>query len=90
MIRLFCPLTHNGYLIPAGKTVRLPKALEEKIVAAGNGKRVAAMDVSEDWFEETEPEKVREQEPEEEAELKEAPDRLPGVQELPVGRKGRK
>lgn len=90
MIRLFCPLTHNGYLIPAGKTVRLPKELEEKIVAAGNGKRVAAMDVSEDWFEETEPEKVREQEPEEEAEPEEAPDRLPGMQELPVGRKGRK
>lgn len=90
MIRLFCPLTHNGYLIPAGKTVRLPKELEEKIVAAGNGKRVVAMDVSEDWFEETEPEKVREQEPEEETEPEEAPDRLPGVQELPVGRKGRK
>ena len=90
MIRLFCPLTHNGYLIPAGKIVCLPKELEKKIVAAGNGKRVAAMDVSEDWFEQTKPEKAPEQEPKEEAKPEEAPDQLSGVQELPVGRKGRK
>ena len=92
MIRLFCSLTHNGYLIPAGKTVRLPKELEEKIVAAGNGKRVAAMDVSEGWLEQIEPlaEGRKEQEPGEEAEPEKAPDQLSGVQELPVGRKGRK
>lgn len=92
MVRLFCPLTHNGYLIPAGKTVCLPRELEEKIVAAGNGKRVAAMDVSEGWFEENNPsvEEIKEQESAEEAEPEKAPDRLPGVQELPVGRRGRK
>ncbi len=90
MIRLFCPLTHNGYLIPTGKTVRLPKELEEKIVAAGNGKRVAAMDVSEGWLEQIEPKQAPEQKPGEEAEPEEAPDQLSGVQELPVGRKGRK
>ena len=92
MIRLFCPLTHNGYLIPAGKTVCLPRELEEKIVAAGNGKRVAAMDVSEDWFEKIEPlaEGIKEQEPAEEAEPEKAPGQLSGVQELPVGRRGRK
>ena len=90
MIRLFCPLTHNGYLIPAGKTVCLPKELEEKIVAAGNGKRVAAMDVSEGWLEQTEPKQAPEQKPGEGAEPEKAPDQLSGVQELPVGRKGRK
>ncbi|EOS53943.1 hypothetical protein C814_03475 [Anaerotruncus sp. G3(2012)] len=92
MIRLFCPLTHNGYLIPAGKTVCLPKELEEKIVAAGNGKRVVAMDVSEDWFEGDDPptKEPKEQESAEEAKPEESPDLLPGVQELPVGRKGRK
>ena len=89
-MRLFGPLSQYGFVIPAGKTVCLPKELEEKIVAAGNGKRVAAMDVSEGWLEQTEPKQAPEQKPGEGAEPEKAPDQLSGVQELPVGRKGRK
>jgi hypothetical protein len=48
------------------------------------------MDVSEGWLEQIEPKQAPEQKPGEEAEPEEAPDQLSGVQELPVGRKGRK
>lgn len=51
MIRLTNPLFWEGRLYDTGREISLPGDVEEKIIANGNGKRIPAMDVSDEWFE---------------------------------------